>query len=91
MKQNLASWFTKLLERDFPVRKPRSTALARRAGMLLLVIGACVVGVVLVAFALVAIEGQFDKFFFIAALMVGGGSRYRRRDVPRAMGHECHR
>ena len=40
--------------------------------MVLQVIGACVVGVVLVAFAIVAIDGQFDKFFFLAALMIGG-------------------
>ncbi len=77
MKQNPAAWFVKLLERDFPVRKPRSTGLAKRAGMVLQVIGACVVGVVLVAFAVAVIDsnprvGLIESFFFIAAVMVGG-------------------
>ncbi len=72
MKQNPAAWFKKSLERDFPVRKPRSTTLARRAGLLLQVIGACVVGVVLVAFAIAVIDGKIENFFFIAAVMIGG-------------------
>jgi hypothetical protein len=77
MKQNPASWFIKLLERDFPVRKPRSTALAKRAGMVLQVIGACILGVVLVAFAIAVIDGNprvgfIENFFFFAAVMIAG-------------------
>ena len=77
MKQNPAAWFVKLLERDFPVRKPRSTGLAKRAGMVLQVVGACVVGVVLVAFAIAVIDGNprvglIESFISIAAVMVGG-------------------
>ncbi len=76
MKQNPAAWFFKFLERDlerdFPLRKPRSTALAKRAGMVLQLIGACIVGVVLVALAITVIDGKIEKFFFIAAIMIGG-------------------
>ena len=72
MKQNPAAWFVKLLERDFPLRKPRSTALAKRAGMVLQVIGACIVGVVLVAFAIAVIDGKIENFFFLAAVMIAG-------------------
>lgn len=76
MKQNPAAWFFKFLERnlerDFPLRKPRSTALAKRAGMVLQLIGACIVGVVLVAFAIAVIDGTFENFFFFAAVMIGG-------------------
>ena len=77
MKQNPAAWFVKLLERDFPLRKARSTGLAKPAGMVLQVIGACLVGVVLVAFAIAVIDGNprvglIENFFFIAAVMIGG-------------------
>ena len=45
--------------------------------MIVLVIGACVVGVVLVAFAIAVIDGNprvglIASFFFIAAILVGG-------------------
>ncbi|MCH7794883.1 MAG: hypothetical protein IH900_07075 [Proteobacteria bacterium] len=77
MKQDPAAWFVKLLERDFPLRKARSTGLAKRAGMVLQVIGACLVGVVLVAFAIAVIDGNtrvglIENFVFIAAVMIGG-------------------
>ncbi len=72
MKQNPAAWFKKSLERDFPLRKARSTAIAKRAGMVLQVIGACLVGVVLVAFAIAVIDGKVESFFFLAAVMIGG-------------------
>ena len=77
MKQNPAAWFKKLLERDFPLRKPRSTGLAKRAGLVLQVIGACIVAVVLVAFAIAVIDsnprvGFFENFLFFAAVMIGG-------------------
>ncbi len=72
MKQNPAAWFVKLLERDFPLRKARSTGLAKPAGMVLQVIGACLVGVVLVAFAIAVIDGKIENFFLYAAVMIGG-------------------
>ncbi len=77
MNQNPLAWLIKLLERDFPVRKARSTGLARRAGLVLQVMGACVVGVVLVAVAIAVFGGNprvgfIENFFFIAAVMMGG-------------------